>query len=215
MAKELEYKFAVKNAEQLEQVLREAAQMAEPDGDWQVQRMQTTYFDTPSGALSAKKWTLRHRWENEQGVACLKTPSEDPQARNEFETAADAMNAQALGDLVAAGAPQSLLELRRAGAIAPLCGAKFTRRVIRVRMADGTTANLSGDVGELFAGEKRIPLCEMEVEFAQGNEQSMKEYCTVLAHQFRLHIEPKSKFARARELAAQTAKGSDIMKRES
>ena len=37
-------------------------------------RMQTTYYDTPSGALSARHITLRCRMENEEAVCTVKTP---------------------------------------------------------------------------------------------------------------------------------------------
>ena len=48
-------------------------------------RMQTTYYDTADGSLSAKRFTLRKRMENEESVCTLKTPG-DGQMRGEFET---------------------------------------------------------------------------------------------------------------------------------
>ena len=43
--------------------------------------METTYYDTPSGALSARHYTLRKRLENGESVCTLKTPAGDT-ARN-------------------------------------------------------------------------------------------------------------------------------------
>ena len=36
--------------------------------------METTYYDTPDGALSARRITLRRRFENGISVCTLKTP---------------------------------------------------------------------------------------------------------------------------------------------
>ena len=46
--------------------------------------MATTYFDTPTGALSARKWTLRCRKENDRFICTLKTPAQG-NARREWE----------------------------------------------------------------------------------------------------------------------------------
>ena len=50
-------------------------------------QMETVYYDTPDGALSAKHYTLRKRLENGVSVCTLKTPAK--QGRNEWETECD------------------------------------------------------------------------------------------------------------------------------
>ena len=57
MAKEFELKYAASPA-QLEQI-----HAAVPE-QYKTISMETTYYDTPDGALSARKWTLRRRLEN-------------------------------------------------------------------------------------------------------------------------------------------------------
>ena len=46
-------------------------------------RMETTYYDTPTGQLSARHYTLRCRRENESYVCTLKTPAKT--GRNETD----------------------------------------------------------------------------------------------------------------------------------
>ena len=58
MGIELEVKFRA--TEELLEKIRSRA-----PGQEQIYRMQTTYYDTPSGAYAAKKCTLRRRLENE------------------------------------------------------------------------------------------------------------------------------------------------------
>ena len=84
MGMELEYKLAVKNPAVLEQILfdEEVAQVRQ--GDYRLLNMATVYYDTPDRRLSALRWTLRLRQENENLVATLKTPG-DGRARGEWD----------------------------------------------------------------------------------------------------------------------------------
>ena len=61
-------------------------------GRWVEYRMQTTYYDTPDGSLSARKWTLRRRLENGRSVCTLKTPAAGL-GRCEWETQCDTVEA--------------------------------------------------------------------------------------------------------------------------
>ena len=69
-------------------------------------RMQTTYFDTPDSALSARKITLRLRRENEETICTLKTPLPDG-SRGEWECPAADLADVSENSKVAAGLPSS------------------------------------------------------------------------------------------------------------
>ena len=124
-------------------------------------RMETTYFDTPRHALSARKWTLRRRYENGVSVCTLKTPSPDG-GRGEWEVTCPDI-ADALEPLVALGAPEELLHL---GAdLRPLCAARF------VRLA----AAKAGAFTDLFAQEAfRIAYGSLPASFAGRQEVRLK-----------------------------------------
>ena len=64
--------------------IQEAIQNAFP-GNYTIYRMETTYFDTPDGDLSARRWTLRCRRENDIHICTLKTPGQG-NARGEWDT---------------------------------------------------------------------------------------------------------------------------------
>lgn len=162
--------------------------------------MRTSYYDMPSGCLAERHWTLRHRMEDGRGVACLKTPTENPNARNEYEVVSAGMGIDALRALVRAGAPEQLLELAAPESLRQTCGAAFTRRMAMLRLPDGTMAQICGDVGKVFSGDREAPLCEMEVELMAGSERSIKAFCGMLVREFDLRHQPKSKYARARAL---------------
>lgn len=200
MGKELEYKYELPTREQLDQVLDSKTVAELRISDWEILPMETSYYDTPEGALSNLRWTLRHRLEGGKGVACLKIPSDDPNARNEYETEAEAMDEGAQMALIAAGAPKNLPELADLRKIRKVCGAEFTRRVAVIRLPDGTKAYISGDWGKLYGGERAQQLCEIEVELTEGSENGLKSFCALLAAEFGLQLQPMSKFARARAL---------------
>ena len=64
----------------------------------------------------------------------------------------------------------------------------------------GTTAELALDCGVLTKGELEEPFAEMEVELKDGYQEEVLAIGLILSSKFGLTPEPKSKFARAREL---------------
>jgi inorganic triphosphatase YgiF len=60
---------------------------------------------------------------------------------------------------------------------------------------------LALDSGVLIGGGRETPLCEVELELKEGNQEAMVLYARILAAKFGLVPERKSKFRRALELA--------------
>ena len=167
--------------------------LAEIDGAFPVPgtkiAMQTTYYDTPDCALSAQRYTLRKRLENGVSVCTLKTPGAD--ARNEWETECDSIEA-ALPRLYEAGAPKLQLE----GGLTAICGAKFTRIAKAIRLDEGVV-ELALDEGVLTGADKQMPLCEVEVELKAGDAALCDAFAQALQTRFSLTPEKQSKFRRA------------------
>ena len=166
-------------------------------GAWQTISMQTSYFDTPDGSLSARKWTLRLRLEEEEKVCTLKTPGKDG-ARGEWECRESCIE-EAIPVLCKLGAPRELKSLTSKGLVM-VCGAKFTRRALTVDIPGGK-AELALDEGILTGSGREIPLCEVEAELKAGSPEALDAFARSLADEFSLTEEPKSKFRRALELA--------------
>lgn len=157
-----------------------------------VYQMQTTYFDTPGGTLSARHYTLRKRMEDDIAVCTLKAPAKT--GRGEWEIPCEDI-LQAIPQLVALGCPGDLPDLVKEG-ILPICGARFTRIAKTVKLPEGTV-ELALDKGTLFGGGREMPLCEVEVELKDGSVQICDAFAKMLATQFSLTPEKKSKFRRA------------------
>ena len=169
------------------------ARIAKQIDTWKTLCMETTYYDTPEQALSQRWYTLRRRLENGVSVCTLKCPAQGG-ARGEWEVLAETVE-QAIPELCKLGGPEDLISLAREG-VMPICGARFTRRAALVTLGD-TVLELALDSGSLFSGERQIPLCEVEVELKQGERAQAMAYGTLLAQQYGLVPEKKSKFRRA------------------
>ena len=189
MGREVELKYAATEA-----VL---AALAAQYGPCRQVRMETTYFDTIDGALSARRMTLRLRQENDAQVCTLKTPLPDG-SRGEWECPATDLES-GIAALLALGAPQELKTLATGGVV-PVCGARFTRLAANVPTADGV-AELALDKGVLLGGGTERPLCEVELELKSGSENALLDLAKTVAAAYDLNAERDSKFRRALALA--------------
>ena len=159
--------------------------------------MATTYYDTPTAALSQRHWTLRHRQEGERHVCTLKTPAPGG-ARGEWELDCPDIHA-ALPRLAEASGNAELLVLTREGLV-EACGAAFQRLAKQIEEPN-FTAELAIDRGILTGGGKELPFAEVELELKSGSREALIQFAARFARKFRLEIEPRSKFARAKALA--------------
>ena len=159
--------------------------------------MTTTYYDTPQGELSARRITLRSRRENRRTVCTVKTPNPDG-SRGEWEVTGLPIE-EAIPELCKLGCPGDLADLTAQG-IVPVCGARFDR-LYRLERGPDFAVEIALDFGHLLAGDRRAPLCEVEIEYKWGSQEAAREYAEGLAAQFGLTPEPRSKYARARSLA--------------
>lgn len=159
-------------------------------------KMETTYYDTPGGDLSARNITLRRRMENQLSVCTLKAPAK--LGRAEFELHCASIEA-AIPELCKLSAIEDLPALL-AGGVVEVCGARFNRQAWQITLQDATV-ELALDRGVLLGGGKELPLCELEVELKEGDHKAATAYATQLSIAYGLQPEKKSKFARAIALA--------------
>ena len=189
MGIEFELKFSAE-PEQQERIFRTFAL------DYQTVRMETTYYDTRDSKLSQRHVTLRRRMENGRSVCTVKAPAADG-SRGEWECPCEDIH-KGIEKLCKLGAPENLISLTQKG-VNPVCGARFTRKALTLENHQGMV-ELALDRGILFAGDREIPLCEMEVELKEGTAGFAVGVAQMLAEKYDLQPETKSKFQRARAL---------------
>ncbi len=186
MGREFELKYRA--AEAAQAAIRQAYPL-----NWQSIAMETTYYDTPDGALGRLHWTLRRRMENGQPVCTVKTPCPDG-GRREWELPRGDIRA-AIPELCKLGAPRQLL-LYAAGALEAVCAARFTRQAATLTLPQ-CTVELALDRGCLMGGGRETPLCEVEVEVKAGSEAAAVAFAEGLAAKYGLQPENRSKYRRA------------------
>lgn len=186
MAREFELKYAAK-PEILEKI-------REKFSDFEEISMETTYFDTEDGALSARYITLRSRRENGSCICTLKTPGEG-HGRGEWDA-----HAPWCEETVAKLWEESGEKAVDFADLRSVCGARFTRWAARLEMPD-CAVELALDSGVLLGGGRELPLCEVEVELKSGSEEAAVQWAQALAAEFGLSPERRSKFRRASDLA--------------
>lgn len=182
----IEFELKYRATEESQAALRET-------GTWHSLSMVTTYYDTPTAALSRRHITLRRRLENGVSVCTLKTPA-GALGRGEWEVEAKDIET-AVPVLCKLGCP-GLLPLLREETLIPVCGARFTRLYSTLQLRD-TVLELALDRGVLFSGSREAPLCEVEVELKAGSRQQALAFGRDLASRYGLTEEHSSKFKRA------------------
>lgn len=140
-------------------------------GEPSCQVLDTTYFDTPERLLGGQGLALRLRRQGRQWVQTLKSgdASAALSARGEWERlvprrALDlrGLPADARQVLQAAG-----LDARAVATLRPGFRTRFRRSTWLVEH-DGTQIEVALDEGEVIAGKRRAPLCELEFELKAG-----------------------------------------------
>lgn len=185
MGRELELKFRADDAQM-------ARIRADYPGTFDI-TMETAYYDTRDRRLSARRETLRRRYENGRAVYALKTYLPDG-SHGEWET-----EASSLEEAIALLKQQCAPGLPEADALEMICGARFTRSCLLLSIPGGK-AELALDKGVLLGGGREIPLSEVELELKEGEDASLLTFGKAFAGHYRLEEEPLSKFARAKAL---------------
>lgn len=182
---------------------RVQAQVQADHGPWQEIAMETTYYDTPSGALSARRMTLRRRLENGVSICTVKTLAGDI-GRGEWDIEEDSIQ-RAVEKLCKLGGPEELLRLAREG-LQAVCGARFIRRCCTVELPEAVV-ELALDAGILFSESRQEPLCEIEAELKSGQPEALVAFGRELARRYGLEPEERSKFRRALALGEEREHG--------
>ena len=115
-----------------------------------------------------------------------------------FDTA-DGLLKEHQAGLPELGAPNDLCERALAADLQEICTVSFRRCAVLLQ-EDDTVCEMALDEGELRHNGKSAPLCEIELEYVAGSEDTFHALAAELAQQLDLVIEPTSKLARAMAL---------------
>lgn len=199
---ETELKFQVSAAS------RAAVQRAVATARARTVRLQAHYFDTPDGDLAREAVALRLRREDGLWIQTLKAAGPDGLHRLEHNVPLGRARSVQPPPLQldrhdghpAAGALQRALQ--RAGGAMPLERyGTVIRRTLRQVSVPGARVELAFDVGWIQAGDRRAPVCELELELLRGDTGALLALAERWTQRFPLVLDVRTKSERGHWLA--------------
>lgn len=167
------------------------------------QRLRTVYFDTPDFRLAGHGIALRVRRVGRRWVQTLKTEGERSgglSKRLELETPVSGPAPEF--SRLPAETVDKLIRKKWRARLAPVYETRFLRTAWNLRTPDGSRVEVALDVGEIAAGKKSAPLCEVELELKAGSADALHGLAHTLAQQVLLIPFDVSKAERGARLAA-------------
>lgn len=159
--------------------------------------LDSVYFDTPDGDLVAAGFGLRVRRVDGQRIQTVKGERNAAGGlfdRLEVESPIDA-DTPDLGRIPDPALASRLREIVRGKPLEPIFRTEF-RRTQRLLREGDTEWTLDVDLGEVIAGEKRVPIRELELELRSGEPAQLFQFALQLGEQFDLLPATRSKAER-------------------
>ncbi len=157
------------------------------------------YYDTEAGALAAAGFTLRVREEAGRHSQTLKTrapPVGGLAVRGEWTWAIKSAAPEAM--LLAATPAARIVG---DAALMPMFATRVTRRAFVLTVAPGTEVAVAIDTGAIEAGDRRLPVGEIELELLAGPREALLSLAEGLNDRLGLWLEPEAKAERGWRLA--------------
>ncbi|WP_370141452.1 CYTH and CHAD domain-containing protein [Bradyrhizobium yuanmingense] len=163
-------------------------------------RLKSVYYDTPERALRRAGLSLRVRQSGTRFVQTVKTEvADDPLRRGEWEASVPSL----APDLALAMPfiPEKLRERLKAQPLEAVFTADVHRHTRIIDLPSGTV-EVACDRGELTAGDRSLPVSEIELELKSGSTSAIYEIALRLAEHGTVKPSIRSKSARGFDLAA-------------
>lgn len=206
MATEIELKLALA-PEDASRLARSPVLSAATRSRPRTRSVYSVYYDTPELDLARRGMALRLRKVGRRWIQTLKTAGETGaglHARGEYEApaAAQLLNFTALAATPAAelfAAPDFRARLH------PAFVTRFRRSARQVEIYPGEEAELAVDRGSIAAGDREVPICEVEIELRQGAPEHLFDFAQLLLKDVDLRLDNVSKAERGYALIAPRA----------
>ncbi len=168
-------------------------------------RLDNIYFDTPDRALANARIGLRLRKDGRRWLQTVKSGGSAQGGLHsrdeiEFAVAGKALEWPALKDT----AMQDFFEPLKA-ALKPAFRTRFVREIRVLHTPGGGEIELAIDEGEVIAGTRREPICEVELELKSGEASALFDLALALASRHALVLSNVSKAERGDALARRAA----------
>lgn len=205
MPNEIELKLLI-DPSHLTRLLRHPLLKAHTQQKLPTQRLLSIYYDTPDLTLHKSKTAVRLRKVGKRWIQTVKTEGRVSAGLHErpeweHETTENTLNFEQLKDPTLRDffADDALRHTLR-----PVFTTEFSRARRILEWPSGEVAELAIDHGEIRAGDRTQPLCEVELELKTGTPARLFEFALALQETIPLKLENVSKAERGYQLAANT-----------
>ncbi|MGH8629893.1 MAG: CHAD domain-containing protein, partial [Burkholderiales bacterium] len=167
-------------------------------------RLYSAYYDTSDFAFRQHGAAVRLRRESGRWVQTVKVGASATgglHTRRELEIPIPAPLIN-YPSLVEAGLGETLANASRRRAVGVVFTTTFRRSRAVIEPSPGDHIEIAVDRGEIVAGERRVPICEIELELKSGAAQALFRLARELAAEIPLRLENESKAERGYRLAA-------------
>lgn len=201
MSKEIEIKLSVPE----EHALRLWEVLAHHAHDKAVtHRLFSAYYDTPKRALQTAGAALRLRREGGRWIQTVKSEGQvagglHQRAEHEIEVAAQLPSFPAMAE---AGLGELAADRRLRKALTVAFTTEFNRTSTLLRRAAGKVVEVSLDRGVIAAGDRREPICEIELELKSGTPRCLFDLALEITAALPVRLDNRSKAQRGYALAA-------------
>ena len=209
---EIELKYLINDENKAEKIWKELKE--HPGlvaGSAEEKWMHAVYFDAADERLSKEKIAVRVRREGDELVATCKWGGNQRKALNGGDAVhvRPELNVPVKDDSWFVTPPSDLFGDSEIGEriatllgeepLVPLLETKFVRRLIRIQSGD-MICEAAVDTGEIKAGDRSEPICELELELLQGDSEQLILLGEGFKARYGLIAGKKSKFARGKAL---------------
>ncbi|WP_378951707.1 CHAD domain-containing protein [Pelosinus sp. sgz500959] len=167
------------------------------------QTLEAYYFDTEIGSLQKEKLAYRIRREGEQWIATVKGGGASHGGLHDRQEW-NVVVSNAEPDITVfsnTDIGEKLIEVIGDQILNPILITRFERTSLDVIMADGSQIEVAADEGVIIAGSQTAPILEVELELKAGQAAAVVRLGAMLAKEYPLLPESKSKFYRGLKLA--------------
>jgi triphosphatase len=203
MHQEIEIKLAVE-PDHAERVWLALARFAH--GKSASRELFSAYYDTPDCWLKSNGVVLRLRRDGQRWVQAIKNAgnaSGGLHRRAEHETEV-AVQLPSFPAMAQAGFGELIANRHTRDALGVAFTTTFSRSSTLIELQGGNIVEVSLDRGSIAAGERREPICEIELELKAGNAAALFELALELARELPVRLDNRSKAQRGYALAAGT-----------
>ena len=209
---EIELKYLINDETKADELWKELSD--HPDrvtGSAEEKLMHAVYFDAVDERLSKEKIAVRVRREGDELVATVKWGGNQRKALNGGDAVhvRPDLNVAVKDDSWFVAPPSDLFGDSEIGErivsllgeepLIPLLETKFMRRLIQIQFGD-MICEAAVDTGEIKAGDRSEPICELELELLDGDSEQLILLGEEWKARYGLVAGTKSKFARGKAL---------------